>query len=319
MATSESNNQAYEADREPAARERAPEVSIVIPCYNRKDMVTTAVGSALAQTMKSIEVIVVDDGSTDGAASSLEAIGDARVRVIRLAQNSGGAHARNVGIEAATGKYVALLDSDDWWHPTKLASQLDLTRDTDAQGNWVIYNRIERRGKFSSMYHPQRPFDHTRDDLARYLLVEKNYMQTSGLLAPTQFFKKVWFDAACKRHQDVDILLRMRDAGARFIYCDKETVVYLDHDGGDRVGQLKSVDPTLDWMRSHARYLSGEVKAEMLVYYVGEQLLRQRKPIGAFYVFQGVLTYPPIIKSLFVKCWSALARSKSAREREASQ
>jgi glycosyltransferase involved in cell wall biosynthesis len=320
MARNESNYQAYQTAPEPAAREtaRAPEVSIVIPCYNRKDMVTTAVNSALAQTIESIEVIIVDDGSTDGVTTLLETFSDARLKVIRLAHNSGGAHARNIGIDAATGKYIALLDSDDWWHPTKLGSQLDLTRDVDAQGNWVIYNRIEQRGKFSSIYHPQRPFDDRRDNLARYLLVEKNYMQTSGLLAPAQFFKNVRFDTTCKRHQDVDVVLRMQDAGARFIYCDKETVVYYDHDNGDRVGQLKSVDPTLEWMRSHARYLSSEVKAEMLVYYVGEQLLRQRRPIGIFYVLQGVLTHPSIIKSLFVKCWSALARSKSGRERKAS-
>src|SRR5262245_58997629 len=147
MAKSVSDSEVHEGAAQPAALGRAsgPEVSVVVPCYNRKDMVAKAVNSALAQTMGSIEVIVVDDGSTDGVGSTLAEIKDVRLKVVHLGRNTGGAHARNVGIENATGKYIALLDSDDWWHPTKLANQLDLTKNLDVQGNWVIYNKIEQK------------------------------------------------------------------------------------------------------------------------------------------------------------------------------
>lgn len=100
-----------------ASPPRPLSVSVVIPAYQRQDLVGRAVTSALAQSPPPQEVIVVDDASTDSTAAVAEAAG---ARVIRLAVNSGEGAARNAGIEAASTPWIALLDSDDEWLPGHL-------------------------------------------------------------------------------------------------------------------------------------------------------------------------------------------------------
>ena len=101
---------------------KAPVVSVVIPTYNCGRYVEEAVDSALNQTYRNLEIIVVNDGSTDDTSSRLEKYKD-RVRIVSQA-NRGLSGARNVGIELSSGEYVAFLDSDDRWRPNKLERQL---------------------------------------------------------------------------------------------------------------------------------------------------------------------------------------------------
>ncbi len=103
-----------------------PRVSVVIPAFNRAALIGETLASVLAQTYRDFEVIVVDDGSTDDTPTILaEYERDTRVRVIRQTNQGQGA-ARNAGIGAARGEYVAFVDSDDVWRPDKLERQLDL-------------------------------------------------------------------------------------------------------------------------------------------------------------------------------------------------
>ncbi len=110
----------------------SPLVSIVIPTYNYGCYVEAAVDSALAQTYSSIEVIVVDDGSTDDTRERLAVYGD-RIRYL-FQENSGLSAARNTGILAAKGDFIALLDSDDMFHPRKLEVQMHVFAQRPALG-----------------------------------------------------------------------------------------------------------------------------------------------------------------------------------------
>lgn len=121
------------AERNSAARiDRAPLVSVVIPTYNRASLLRRALQSVFTQTFTSLEIICVDDASSDNTEEVVKACADPRLRYIRHATNRGGSAARNTGIRAATGDYIAFLDDDDEWLPEKIERQLKVLETYDA-------------------------------------------------------------------------------------------------------------------------------------------------------------------------------------------
>jgi glycosyltransferase involved in cell wall biosynthesis len=105
-----------------------PDVSVIIPTYNRQSMVLEAIDSALAQSFQDFELIVIDDGSTDGTDQRVSQLTDDRIRFERI-EHCGAAGARNRGVEVARAPMIAFLDSDDLWAPAKLERQLAFMRD----------------------------------------------------------------------------------------------------------------------------------------------------------------------------------------------
>lgn len=106
----------------------SPEVSVVIPTYNRVADLRRALSSVQQQSFRNWEAMVVDNSSTDGTRQMVESLGDARIRFIEINNEGVVARSRNVGIQAASAEFVALLDSDDWWHPRKLERSLQALR-----------------------------------------------------------------------------------------------------------------------------------------------------------------------------------------------
>ena len=122
----------------PSRKPGRPGVTVVIPAYNMQDFLGRALGSALGQTYPNLEIIVVDDGSTDGTRAIAERCADReeRVRVVSIG-NGGIAAARNLGTRMAATPYVAYLDADDLWHPEKIARQVAALAAHGHQGEWA--------------------------------------------------------------------------------------------------------------------------------------------------------------------------------------
>lgn len=126
-------------------------VSIIIPTYNREEYIVRSVQSILQQTYDKYEIIIVDDGSTDHTEQIVRKLAEEekRIRYIKLEENQGVSHARNVGIEAAQYDYIAFQDSDDEWLPNKLELQMQLMSESSEETGLVFcrMSGIDRDGK----------------------------------------------------------------------------------------------------------------------------------------------------------------------------
>jgi glycosyltransferase involved in cell wall biosynthesis len=130
-----------------------PEVSVVIPFFNRAEWLAEAVGSVLAQTYKDFELIVVDDGSTEEVPPGL--LTDPHVRYVRQ-ENRGAAAARNRGIDLSSGRYVAFLDADDLFLPSKLERQVAFMDASNCASSHTSYRRMSREGEDLEVIHSGR-------------------------------------------------------------------------------------------------------------------------------------------------------------------
>ena len=105
-----------------------PQVTVIIPAYNRAYVISRSIASVLAQTYPYFEIIVVDDGSVDNTEAVVKSFKDSRIKYIRHEVNKGISAVRNTGINEAAGEYIAFLDSDDEWLPTKLEKQMHILK-----------------------------------------------------------------------------------------------------------------------------------------------------------------------------------------------
>ena len=120
-------------------------VSIIVPLYNAEKFIWETVQSVINQTYKDFELLLVDDCSTDRSLAAAEAINDPRVRVIRQEQNAGAYAARNRGLSEAKGRYIAFLDADDKWEPTKLEDTLKFMEEKDAGFVFTSYEFADEK------------------------------------------------------------------------------------------------------------------------------------------------------------------------------
>lgn len=223
----------------------APFFSVVIPLYNRADIVGDTIRSVQAQDWQDLEIVVIDDGSRDDPAPVIAAIGDPRVRYIRQ-DNAGGGAARNRGIEESRGRYIAFLDSDDLFLPGKLSIMAEALRYDD--GRTVLYSRMKvDRGVDRYWIRPDRGI-RDGEDVGEYLFCANQFMQTSTMVVPAALARQVLFDPALKKGQDLDFCVRLQGAGARFRMIDQALTVWLDASEAGRTSYVRGYETSLDWL-----------------------------------------------------------------------
>lgn len=204
-------------------------VCVVIPTYDRRALVCEAVASVLGQTLRDTQVIVVDDGSTDGTAAALSALygQDARVRILRK-ENGGTASARNRGLEEVDTPYVGFLDSDDLWAPTFVASQVARleAEEADAVLCDVTYEGWDR-GAEHLFGDPD-----FRAPLDLEAMLDGAWGLPTGLLCRTHIAQALKFDETFVYSEDTDFLFRFHGVGHRLVLNEERLACLRHHEAG---------------------------------------------------------------------------------------
>lgn len=187
-----------------------PDVSVIIPTRDRCDRLRLTLRSALAQRGVVFEVIVVDDGSSDGTARMVESFGDARISVLRNDVSLGESSARNRGIEEASGTWIAFLDDDDLWAPDKLALQRGALRAT--RRSWAYGGAVVIDGNLNVLHGSPPPTpEEVVAALSRHNAVPAS---ASNVVVASELLARVGpFDTELRRTPDWDMWLRLVRAG----------------------------------------------------------------------------------------------------------
>jgi glycosyltransferase involved in cell wall biosynthesis len=183
-----------------------PKVSVIIPAYNAMEYLPETLGSVLNQSFQDLEVIIIDDGSVDHIGEWAKSISDSRVRIFHQ-KNQGPSAARNIGIKKAEGEYVAFLDADDLWEPTKIETQVFALDKNHAVGlvyTWI--SSIDKNGV--STGRAIRNCD--EGDVWESLLLHNFIECGSTPMVRRDCFETVGvFDEGLKSNQDFDLWIRI--------------------------------------------------------------------------------------------------------------
>lgn len=249
-------------------------VSVVIPTRGRPELLARALRSALAQTHRDLEIVVVVDGPDPETAALLRSMNEERIRMIENPTPLGGAAARNVGIREANGEWIALLDDDDEWLPAKLERQLALLEGVDQpamascriitrtpRAEWVGPRRAPRDGEHLSEYlfRPRLPF------------ARGARLQTSALLVPRQLALDLPWDETLPRFQDFDWILRAAAAGVRLVIVPEALSVWYFREQRPSVGTDHARDwrQALDWIDERRHLVTRKAYARWVLARVG--------------------------------------------------
>jgi len=202
-----------------------PNLSVIIPAYNAEAFIVDTVQSALNQTYRDLEVIVVDDGSKDRTLERLDQFGG-RVRVHQQA-NSGVARARNAGVKLATGEWIAFLDADDLWMPHKIERQLERRDAPMSFTDRVNFGDIGDLPVLQSRVTPMHG-----GDLFLPLLRDGNFITLTSVMLRRELFEQMGgFYTGLNGTEDWDLWLRIAERH-EIAFVDEPLVQYRLHHGG---------------------------------------------------------------------------------------
>ena len=210
-----------------------PLVTVVIPTYRRPEMILAAVKFALDQTYKNIEVLVMVDGPYPPTEELLATIHDERVRVVVNEVNVGLAEVKNIAARHARGEYIALLDDDDEWYPTKIEKQVAVALELGGDNVMVFSRFLDKTDKLTRV----QPYTFPRGSqkLSEYIFCDRGNLQSSTWFISTALMRRVPFIKGL-RIEDIDWLLRATTDETVKVGAVEETLsVYNNLDTGARI------------------------------------------------------------------------------------
>jgi len=255
------------------------QVSVVIPTRHRPRSLMRAVESVLAQTHPVAEVVVVIDGPDPITESALQAVKDPRLRAVVFPAARGGSDARNAGVQVAGSEWIAFLDDDDEWLPTKLERQLAMRE--PGEGDPILSCRFIARTDAGDRVWPKR-LPRASEPLCEYLLTRRGLRRDDGFVAtPTiltrrSLLRRVPFRRGLRKHQDWDWVLRATREGARLLFCPE---VLARCEMRTRRSTSRSADwrSSLAWIRQEAHLVTRRAYAGFITTHVAWQAAEQRE------------------------------------------
>ncbi len=232
-------------------------ISVIIPTYNRADLIIRAIASIREQVYQNLEIIVVDDASNEDIAQVVQQINDSRIKYIRHPTNLGGSEARNTGIKHSQGEYIAFLDSDDVWLPNKLSSQLAAIVAQEERDNLVCYSQFQK--SFHVFYQPSvlpQRGKQTEETIADYFWLAGGEMLTSTLLISRSLAAATLFQSGLPKHQDLDFTLRLAQQGAKFIFVPQVLIIWHNEPRSDRISRTVNYQLSLNWIEQYRPQIS---------------------------------------------------------------
>ena len=185
-------------------------ISVIIPTYNRENVISNSVNSVSNQNFKNIEILVIDDGSKDNTQKEIEKLKDKRIKFIKLNKTRGANFARNFGIKIAKGKYISFQDSDDIvYRFDKLKKQMENLKKYKSDFDFCkICVHINEN---KTLFYPNEKLvnEIKKVNLYDLLLSEGNFISTQSILVKKIFIEKYLFDVNFPRWQDYDLILRI--------------------------------------------------------------------------------------------------------------
>ena len=213
----------------------SPLVSVIMPAYNAEPYIEEAIRSVLNQTVNDLELIVIDDTSADRTRDIIHAIAqeDHRVRPVFNEQNLGVAKTRNRGLELCHGRYVALLDSDDYWKPQMLERMIARAEETGADIIYCSYELVDEAGKKVCNDFIVPPVTTFRESIVRSVITCSTVLVTGALAKENRFPTDMY-------HEDIAMWFRILKDGATACGVAEVLAAYRQHSGSRSSDKLVS-------------------------------------------------------------------------------
>jgi glycosyltransferase involved in cell wall biosynthesis len=206
-------------------------VSVIIPVYNRSKTISRAINSVLNQTYNNLEIIVIDDNSQDDSLNKIRSFTDRRIKLVSLTKNEGAANARNQGVKIAKGKYIAFLDSDDYYEPQFIESCINKLSKTSSEIGfmWTGVNYITNNKIKKYVWIP-----HRKENAYLTFLHNLHIGTNSGIIIKKKVFEKIGgFNSKLPAAEDTDLFLKITK-NYEYTYVT-DALINIVKDGSDRL------------------------------------------------------------------------------------
>jgi len=320
----------------PTRRSLLPLISVIIPVFNRASLIFNTIQSCLNQTINNLEVVLIDDCSSDDLETALRPFADdERVRLISHERNLGVSTARNNGVKAAKGEYVAFLDSDDSWRPAKLEKQLAYVQ-AQATSNVICGTLTEVRagGSIQKVRPRRRKPDEVR--LGDYLFVHKVqrslpevewrggplmggcFAQTSSFFLPKALALTTPFRTTLNQYEDLAFLVDLDQKGVSFLLVEEPLTLQDNDDRPGRLGARDDIERGKRFLDELGEALSDEARLAFEATHLAHLYARER-PIHvlslALKAFARGLIAPRSVLGILARSLLGQAAQKTVRDR----